>query len=128
MEQQVFADGIGRISVIGGVVRLDLMTYSATETDAKGQPRPIVTQRIIMGTDGFLRSSEKILEAVQALNQKQPAPAPQPVSQPAPQPPPQSQPAAPPPPRPERAEKIEPAPRPMPSPWSEPLVPKLPFP
>jgi outer membrane biosynthesis protein TonB len=125
MEQQLFADGIGRISVIGGVVRLDLMTYSATETDAKGQPRPIVTQRIIMGTDGFLRSSEKILEAVQVLNQKQPAPA-QPISQPAPQP----QPAAPPPPRPEspRAEKIETAPRPMPSPWSEPLVPKLPFP
>jgi hypothetical protein len=122
MEQQLFADGIGRISVIGGVVRLDLMTYSATETDAKGQPRPVVTQRIIMGTDGFLRSSEKILEAVQALNQKQPAPAPQPAPQP--------QMAAPPQPRPEppRAEKIESAPRPMPSPWSEPLVPKLPFP
>ena len=68
MEQQIFADGIGRISVIGGVVRLDMMTYSATETDAQGQPRPILTHRIVMGADGFLRSSEKILESGEAVS------------------------------------------------------------
>jgi hypothetical protein len=123
MEQQIFSDGIGKISVIGGVVRLDLMTYSATETDAKGQPRAVLTQRIVMGADGFLRASEKILEAAQqiisaaqpALQPKAPPPAPV-AAQPHVE---QS-----PPPRPDQAAPA----RPAPSPWSAPLVPKRPFP
>jgi hypothetical protein len=83
MEQQIFCDGIGRISIIGGVVRLDLFTYSPTETDANGQPRPILSHRIVMGVDGFMRSSEKVLEAAQiATRARQQGEAPQ---QPAPQ-------------------------------------------
>ena len=72
MEQQIFCDGIGRISVIGGVVRLDLFTYSPTETDANGSARPVLTHRIVMGTDGFLRSSEKVVEAVQLISHARP--------------------------------------------------------
>lgn len=96
MENQIFCDGIGRISVIGGVVRLDLFTYSPSETDANGQPRPILSHRIVMGMEGFVRSSEKVLDAVQQINraqagqmapqQAQPQAAPRPV-----QPPPQQQ-------------------------------------
>jgi hypothetical protein len=67
MEQQLFTDGIGRITVIGGVVRLDMVTYSPNETDAQGRPRQVFTQRIVMGTDAFLRSSEKVVEIVQQL-------------------------------------------------------------
>lgn len=136
MEQQIFADGIGRISVIGGLVRLDLVTYSATETDANGQPRPILTHRIIMGADGFLRSSEKILEAVKMFNKSAAAapapgrPAPSPPGGPAPNAP--SQTPAPngaqPPAAPAQQAKPDNVSRPMPSPWSEPLTPKLPFP
>ena len=74
MEPQLFTDGIGRITVIGGVVRLDMVTYSPNETDAQGRPRQVFTQRIVMGTDAFLRSSEKILEIVQHLT-KAKAPA-----------------------------------------------------
>lgn len=84
MDQQHFTDGIGRITVIGGIVRLDLVTYSATESDANGQPRPVLTQRLLMSVDAFLRSSEKILETVQAITkaqQQRAVPAPQ---QPAP--------------------------------------------
>ena len=67
MEPQLFTDGIGRITVIGGVVRLDMVTYSPNETDAQGRPRQVFTQRIVMGTDAFLRSAEKVLEIVQQL-------------------------------------------------------------
>ena len=85
MEQHIYCDGIGRIAIIGGVVRLDLFTYSPTETDANGNPRPVLSHRIVMGTEGFVRSSEKVVEAVQFLARNR-APQPQ---------------AAPPPPRPQ---------------------------
>ena len=104
MEPQLFTDGIGRITVIGGVVRLDMVTYSPNETDANGRPRQVFTQRIVMGTDAFLRSSEKIVEIVQQLTQAikaqakpAQAPAPQPVrpAAPAPAPTPVAQPPTP---------------------------------
>jgi hypothetical protein len=101
MEQQLFTDGIGRITVIGGVVRLDMVTYSPNETDAQGRPRQVFTQRIVMGTDAFLRSSEKVVEIVQQLTSAlaargQSMPAPNPAPAPAPvqaQPQPQPQPS-----------------------------------
>jgi len=91
MDQQIFTDGIGRITVIGGVVRLDLVTYSPNETDAQGKPRQVFTQRVVMGTEAFLRSAEKVRDIVQQLShpgahvqpQAKPAPQPKPV-QPAP--------------------------------------------
>lgn len=105
MENQTFTDGIGRITVIGGIVRLDLVTYSPNETDASGQPRAIFTQRIVMGADAFLRSSEKILETARAITRQQAQPqqqqaqqpvqharAPEPAAQPAAQEPPAPQP------------------------------------
>ena len=111
MEHQIFCDGIGRISVIGGVVRLDLFTYSPSETDANGQPRPILSHRIVMGMEGFVRSSEKVLDAMQQINRAQGAQqgagqmAPQPQAAPRPAQPPQQQAAqpvpAPPPPQPQ---------------------------
>jgi hypothetical protein len=115
MDQQHFTDGIGRITVIGGIVRLDLVTYSATETDASGNARPVLTQRVLMGVDAFLRSSEKILETVQAITKAQqqravPAPRQAAQQQPAPQPAPQHNP----PPLP-RQEQIAPQP-PQPAP------------
>jgi hypothetical protein len=68
LDDQIFSDGIGTITVIGGTVRLDFMSLSPTERDANGQPRPVFRQRIIMSVDGFLRSSAKVQEAVQALS------------------------------------------------------------
>jgi hypothetical protein len=84
MEQHIYCDGIGRIAIIGGVVRLDLFTYSPTETDANGNPRPVLSHRIVMGTEGFVRSSEKVVEAVQFLARNR---APQPQAVPPPSPP-----------------------------------------
>lgn len=67
MDEQVFVDGVGTISVIGGTVRLDFITYSPTEKDASGQPTAVFRQRIIMGTETFLHSADKIHEAAQTL-------------------------------------------------------------
>ena len=77
MDDQIFADGIGAISVIGATVRLDFVTLSPTERDEKGQPKTIFCQRVVMGMDGFLRSAQKFQEALQALQKMgalQPAP------------------------------------------------------
>lgn len=67
MEQQIFSDGIGQVTIIGGTARLDLITYSASEKDAKGQPQPVFCQRIVMSLDGFMQSAAKIQEAAQAV-------------------------------------------------------------
>ena len=118
MEPQLFTDGIGRITVIGGVVRLDMVTYSPNETDANGRPRQVFTQRIVMGTDAFLRSSEKIVEIVQQLTQARTAQA-KPAETPAPQPA-RAQPAAPVP------APVAPAPRGEPPYVTGPLFPAAP--
>jgi len=136
MEEQIFCDGIGRIAIIGGIVRLDLFTYSPTETDANGSPRPILSHRIVMGTDGFLHSSEKVVEAVQviqrarqAASQPQPAPPHQPPRPQGPPPAPQGQPQWPPQPvQPQSAPPplVQPAPQPAKPPEASP--PRSPFP
>ena len=118
MEPQLFTDGIGRITVIGGVVRLDMVTYSPNETVANGRPRQVFTQRIVMGTDAFLRSSEKIVEIVQQLTQARTAQA-KPAETPAPQPA-RAQPAAPVP------APVAPAPRGEPPYVTGPLFPAAP--
>lgn len=70
MEQQVFSDGLGSISVIGGTVRLDFVVFSPTERDANGQPQPVFCQRVIMGADTFLRAADKMNEAAQAVSKR----------------------------------------------------------
>lgn len=129
MEQQLFTDGVGRITVIGGVVRLDLVTYSPNETDAQGRPRQVFTQRLVMGTDAFLRSSEKILEIVQHLTKASQAPRPQQPQPPQPQPVQAQQPApshpAPQPPTPPRPQGPPYTSGPL---FPDPTPPKAPFP
>jgi hypothetical protein len=76
VDDQIFSDGIGTISVIGATVRVDFVALSPTEREANGQPKAVFRQRIVMGVDGFLRSAAKVQEAVQAL-QKMGATTPQ---------------------------------------------------
>lgn len=65
---QVFFDGLGNITVIGGTVRLDFVTFSPTETDANGRPQAVLAQRAIMSIEGFVRATEKMQETVQTLS------------------------------------------------------------
>lgn len=97
MGHETFADGIGRIAIIDGIVRLDLIAYSPIEHDADGKPRQVFTHRVVMGMDQFLHASEKIArtaEMIRQANQQQP----QAVARPTPQATPAPAPAAPQPP------------------------------
>ena len=67
MSEQIFSDGIGSISIIGGIVRIDFIVLSPTEKDAGGQPKAIFQQQLVMGAEAFLRSTEKMQGAAQAL-------------------------------------------------------------
>jgi hypothetical protein len=67
MENQIFSDGIGQITVIGGMVRVDFVAYSASEKDAKGQYLPVFCQRVVMNPDSFLHATAKMQEAAQAI-------------------------------------------------------------
>ena len=68
MEQQIFSDGIGQVTIIGGTVRLDFVTYSANEKDAKGQPVAVFCKRVVMSLEGFMQSAAKVQEAAQAVS------------------------------------------------------------
>jgi hypothetical protein len=68
MDKQVFSDGIGQVSIIGGTARLDFVIFSPTEKDAKGQPVAVFNQRIVMSLDGFMQSAAKIQEAALAVS------------------------------------------------------------
>jgi len=67
VSDQVFVDGLGAIMSVAGTVRLDLVSYSPTEKDARGQPLLVFRERVIMPTDAFLAAAEKIHEVARAL-------------------------------------------------------------
>ena len=65
MENELFADSIGGITVTGSVVRIDLMTLSQTEKDEKNQPIPALRQRLIMPVEGFVQSFGLMAQVMQ---------------------------------------------------------------
>ncbi len=67
MSGQIFSDGIGSISIVGGIVRIDLVVLSPTEKEPSGQPKAVFQQQIVMGVEAFLRSTEKMHGTAQAL-------------------------------------------------------------
>src|ERR1700687_132951 len=64
---QVFADGIGAIAIVGPTVRLDFVTLVPGERDADGQPETAFCQRPVMDIDAFLRASAKVQEAATTI-------------------------------------------------------------
>jgi len=53
---EIFADGIGEISLSGGMVRLDLVSLVGSQNNENDKPRLEPKGRIIMPPEGFLRS------------------------------------------------------------------------
>jgi len=70
MEEQLYSDDIGPITVSGPIVRFDLMIQSTTEKDAQGKPKLVVRQRVIMPIDAFLRAATRMQSSVQDLLKK----------------------------------------------------------
>jgi hypothetical protein len=65
MHTEVYADGIGEITVTGNIVRIDLVSLSPTEKDASNKPLAQFRQRIIMPVDAFANAAE-LIKKVQA--------------------------------------------------------------
>ncbi len=55
-KNEIFADGIGEISLSGGMVRLDLVSLVGSQNNENDKPRLEPKTRIIMPPEGFLRS------------------------------------------------------------------------
>lgn len=64
---ELFADGVGEISLVGGMVRIDWVSLSATEKDASGQPALEVRQRMVLPPEGFLRVFSAMEDLVKQL-------------------------------------------------------------
>ena len=64
---EVFADGMGEITLSGGMVRIDLVSLSPSKQDAEGKPQLEFRKRIVMPPDGFLRSFSAMEDLVKKL-------------------------------------------------------------
>ena len=53
---EIFTDGIGRYRYGGGVVRMDLISASEADEKDEKEAKTVVTHRLIMSPEGFLRA------------------------------------------------------------------------
>ncbi|RDJ03365.1 hypothetical protein B5K05_26405 [Rhizobium phaseoli] len=67
MSDELYADGIGEITITGTIVRIDLMSLSATDRDANNNPKPVFRQRIIMPVDAFANAVDLMQKALGGL-------------------------------------------------------------
>jgi hypothetical protein len=67
MSTELYADGIGEITITGTIVRIDLMSLSATERDEHNNPKPVFRQRIIMPVDAFANAVDLMQKALAGL-------------------------------------------------------------
>lgn len=65
--REIFADGIGEITLSGGMVRLDLVALVGTQKEQEKPPKLEFRQRIVMPPDGFLRSFSAMENLVKQL-------------------------------------------------------------
>ena len=65
--RESYADGIGEITLSGGMVRMDLVTLQGSQKDPESKPQLEISQRIIMPPDGFLRSFSAMENLVKQL-------------------------------------------------------------
>jgi hypothetical protein len=63
MHDELYADGIGEITVTGSIVRINLVSLSPTERDEKGAPKMELRQRVIMPLDAFANAADLMQKA-----------------------------------------------------------------
>lgn len=64
---EIFADGIGEISLSGGMVRMDLVSLIGSQQDQNNKPRLQNKCRVILPPEGFLRSFSAMENLVKQL-------------------------------------------------------------
>ena len=67
MQDVLFTDGVGEITVSGTIVRVDLVSLSPTERDANNAPKSVFRQRLIFSIEGFANSVELMQKALHGL-------------------------------------------------------------
>ncbi|PTM96260.1 hypothetical protein [Mycoplana dimorpha] len=67
MTQELYADGVGEITVTGTIVRIDFVSLSATERDANNNPTQEFRQRVIMPVDAFANAVDLMQKAFTGL-------------------------------------------------------------
>ena len=67
MHEEVYADGIGEITVTGSIVRINLVSLSPTEKDERNNPKPVLRQRIIMPVEAFANAVDLMQSALTGL-------------------------------------------------------------
>jgi hypothetical protein len=67
MHDELYADGVGEITVGGTVVRVDLVSLSPTERDAGNAPKSVFRQRLIFSVEGFANAVDLMQKALQGL-------------------------------------------------------------
>ncbi len=65
-QRELYADGIGEITLAGGMVRMSLVSLVGSRREGE-QPRFENRERIIMPPDGFLRSFSAMEDLVKQL-------------------------------------------------------------
>lgn len=69
MVTDIFIDGASEVSVHNGIVRINLVTLSATEKDAKRRPVPEVRHQLIMSPKAMTELHGHLEAALQRLAQ-----------------------------------------------------------
>jgi hypothetical protein len=69
-EDKIYCDGISNITLIGGMVRVDLFTLSPTAKDKSGRPAMQFLTQLIMPPDAFLQGLGAMQNLVQQLKEK----------------------------------------------------------
>lgn len=67
MQDEVFADSIGEITVSGQTVRIDIASLSPTDRDSNNNPTLRFRMRVIMPVDGFVNAVELMQKVVRSL-------------------------------------------------------------
>lgn len=67
MQSELYSDGVGEITITGSVVRVDLVSLSATERDADNKAKAVFRQRLILPVEAFANSVEVMQKALQQL-------------------------------------------------------------
>src|SRR6476469_9717086 len=67
MHDELYADGVGEVTVGGTVVRVDLVSLSPTERDASNAPKSVIRQRLIFSVEGFANAVDLMQKALQGL-------------------------------------------------------------